>query len=56
MILTPTRKLQGNVLQDYERKFEQQPDDQKFSKLCSDAGFKIVEKGLHLMKKKDLMK
>ena len=37
-------ELQGN-LQDYERKFEQLPADQKLSKLCSDAGLKIVEKG-----------
>ena len=33
------------MLQDYERKFEQLPEDQKFSKLCCDAGVKIVEKG-----------
>ena len=38
-------KLQGNLRQDYERKFEQLSDDQKLSKLCSDAGLKIVEKG-----------
>ena len=36
---------QGNLLQDSERKFEQLPEDQKLSKLCSDAGLKIVEKG-----------
>ena len=40
---------QGNLLQDYERKFEQLPDDQKLSKLCSDAGLKIVEKGQFFM-------
>ena len=38
-------ELQGNVLQDYERKFEQLPEDQKLSKLCCDDGLKIVEKG-----------
>ena len=38
-------ELQGNLLQDYERKFEQLSDDQKLSKLCSGAGLKIVEKG-----------
>ena len=38
-------ELQGNLLQDYERKFEQLPEDQKLSKLCCDAGLKIVEKG-----------
>ena len=36
---------QGNLLQNYERKFEQLLDDQKSSKLCSDAGLKIVEEG-----------
>ena len=30
-------KLQGNLLQDYERKFEQLPEDPKLSKLCCDA-------------------
>ena len=38
-------ELQGNLLQDYERKFKQLPEDQKLSKLCCDAGLKIVEKG-----------
>ena len=38
-------ELQGNLLQDYERKFEQLSEDQKLSKLCSDSGLKIVEKG-----------
>ena len=38
-------ELQGNLLQDYEQKFEQLPEDQKLSKLCSGAGLKIVEKG-----------
>ena len=32
-------------MQDYERKFEQRLEDQKSSKLCCDAGLKIVEKG-----------
>ena len=36
---------QGNLLQEYERKFEQLLEDQKLSKLCCDAGLKIVEKG-----------
>ena len=31
-------ELQGNLLQNCERKFEQLSDDQKLSKLCSDAG------------------
>ena len=38
-------ELQGNLLQHCEHKFEQLPEDQKLSKLCSDAGLKIVEKG-----------
>ena len=32
-------------MQEYERKFEQSSEDQKFSKLCSDAGLKLVEQG-----------
>ena len=32
-------------MQEYERKFEQLSEDQKLSKLCSDAGLKLVEKG-----------
>ena len=38
-------ELQGNLLQDYEHKFERLLEDQNLSKLCSDAGLKIVEKG-----------
>ena len=41
---------QGNLLQDYERKLEQLPEDQKLSKLCSVAGLKIVEKGHFFIK------
>ena len=41
-------ELQGNLLQDYEHKLEQHPEDQKLSKLCCDAGLKIVEKGQFL--------
>ena len=32
-------------MQEYERKFEQSSEDQKFSKLCFDAGLKLVEQG-----------
>ena len=32
-------------VQEYERKFEQLSEDQKLSKLCSDAGLKLVEQG-----------
>ena len=47
-ILTPTRSCRGNLLQDYEHKFERLPEDQKLSKLCCDAGLKIVDKGQFL--------
>ena len=36
-------ELQGNLVRDYERKFELLPEDQKLYKLCCDAGLKIVE-------------
>ena len=34
-------------MQEYERKFEQLSEDQTLSKLCSDAGLKLVEQGQH---------
>ena len=34
-----------NLVQEYERKFEHLSEDQKLSKLCSDAGLKLVERG-----------
>ena len=34
-----------NLVQEYKRKFEQMSEDQKSSKLCSDAGLKHVERG-----------
>ena len=34
-----------NLRQEYERKIEQLSEDQKLSKLCSDAGLKLVERG-----------
>ena len=45
-----------NPLQEYERKFEQLSEVQKFSKLCSDAGFEACRKGQYfctLIQKKD---
>ena len=36
---------QGNPLQDCEQRFEQPPEDQKLSKLCSEAGLNLVEIG-----------
>ena len=39
-------ELLGNLLQDYEHKFEPLPEDQKLTKLCSNAGFsKNIGKG-----------
>ena len=34
-----------NPVQEYKRKFEHMSEDQKLSKLCSDAGLKLVEQG-----------
>ena len=34
-----------NLVQEYDRTFEQLSEDQKLSKLCSDAGLKLVERG-----------
>ena len=37
--------VQGNLLREYEQKFAELPEDQKLTKLCSDAGFsKNIEK------------
>ena len=36
---------QGNLLQDYEQRFERLPEDQKLSRLCSEAGLNLVEVG-----------
>ena len=39
-------ELLGNLLQDYEHKFDPLPEDQKLTKLCSNAGFsKNIGKG-----------
>ena len=46
----------GNLVQEYERKFEHMSEDQKLFKLCSDAGLKLVEKdstSILLIQKKD---
>ena len=34
-----------NLVQEYKRKFEQLPEDQTLSQLCSDAGLKLVAQG-----------
>ena len=45
---TRTNALQrGNLVQEYERQFEQLSEDQKLSKLCSGAGLKLVQPGQH---------
>ena len=36
---------QGNLLQDHEQRFKILPEDQKLSKLCSEAGLNLVEVG-----------
>ena len=36
---------QGNLLQEYEQRFEKLPEDQKLSTLCSKAGLTPVEIG-----------
>ena len=38
-----------NLLQEYEQHFEQLPEDQKLSKLCINAGLKIVERGQYFI-------
>ena len=38
-----------NLLQEYEQQFEQLSDNQKLSKLCSDAGLKTVERGQYFI-------
>ena len=43
--LHTNEQQEGNLVQDYERRFEQLSDDQKLSKLCSDAGLRFVERG-----------
>ena len=40
-----TAQQRRNLVQEYERKFEQLSDDQKLSELCFDAGLKLVEIG-----------
>ena len=46
MTETPTNAQQRrNLVQQYERRFEQLSEDQQLSKLCSNAGLKLVEIG-----------
>ena len=34
---------QGNLLQEYEQRFQKLSEDQKLSRLCSEAGLRLVE-------------
>ena len=43
--LRPVHSNGENLVQEYERKFEQLSEDQKLSKPCSGAGLKLVVKG-----------
>ena len=36
---------QGNLLQQHEQRFEKLSEDQKLSRLCSEAGLRLVEVG-----------
>ena len=36
---------QGNLLQEYEQRFEKFSEDQELSRLCSEAGLRLVEVG-----------
>ena len=36
---------QGNLLQEYEQRLEKLSEDQKFSKLCSESGLRLVDIG-----------
>ena len=53
----PDVEVRRKLLREYEQKFEKLPEQQKLTKLCSNAGFsKNIDKGqffisLHLMKK-----
>ena len=40
-----SEERQGNPLQDFEERFERLPADQKLSRLCSEAGLRLVEVG-----------
>ena len=43
--LPSNEERQGNLLQDYEQRFERLPEDQKLSKKCSEAGLNLIEVG-----------
>ena len=43
--LQANEERQGNLLQEYEERFERLSEDQKVSRLCSEAGLRLVEVG-----------
>ena len=43
--LQANEERQGNLLQKYEEQFERLSEDQKLSRLCSEAGLRLVEVG-----------
>ena len=43
--LQANEERQGNPLQKYEQRFGKLSEDQKFSRLCSEAGLRLVEVG-----------
>ena len=43
--LQATEERQGNLLQECEQRFEKLSEDQKLSRLCSEAGWRLVEVG-----------
>ena len=47
--LVPMNSDRWNLLQGYEQQFEQQSDNQKLSKLSSDAGLNSVERGKYFI-------
>ena len=45
-ILQTDAEVQGNLLREYEKKFAELPEQEKLTKLCSNAGFsRNIEKG-----------
>ena len=43
--LQANEERQGNLLQENEQRFEKLSEDQKLSRLCSEAGLRLVEVG-----------
>ena len=43
--LQANEERQGNLLQEYEQRCEKLSEDQKLSRLCSEAGLRLVEVG-----------